>query len=96
MSAVRGTYRRGRIDLDSPVDWPDGSKVTIIPRDTGPGLSESDWPDTPETRAALLAKLEAIEPLELTQEDEVEIARAREAAKDASVRSVRKRMGLSP
>ena len=96
MSAVRGTYRKGRIDLDSPVDWPDGSRVTIFPAQGAIGLNESDWPDSPETREALVRKLDLIEPLELTPEDEVEISAAREAVRDASIRSVRTQMGLGP
>ena len=94
MSPVHGTYRHGQIELDSPVGWPDGSRVTIAPARGGIGLNESDWPDNPETRAALVAKLEAMEPLEPSPEDEVEIAAAREAVRAATIRAVRGQMGL--
>ena len=94
LSTASGTYRDGRIVLDSPVDWPEGSRVTIVPAHAGIGLKEADWPDSPDTRAALLSRLDAILPLELTEEDKAEIAAARQAVRDASIRTVRKRMDL--
>ena len=88
LSPIHGTYWKGRIDLDSPVDWPEGARVTVIPAAGGMGLSESDWPDSPETRATLVARIDAIEPLELTAADEAEIASAREAVRKASIRKL--------
>jgi hypothetical protein len=94
MNDVQGTYRGGRVEVDTPVDWPEGSRVTIIREQTALGLTESDWPDTPETRKALIEKIDAIEPLELTPEDISEIDRARDAVREISIRSVREKMGL--
>ena len=94
MNVVHGTYREGRVDLDAAVDWPNGSRVAVLPSNDSVGLVESDWPDCPETRAALLQRLDAIEPLELTPADEAETRAAREAVRQASVRAVRERMGL--
>ena len=94
MNVVHGTYREGRVDLDAAVDWPNGSRVAVLPSNDSVGLVESDWPDSPETQAALLQRLDAIEPLDLTPADEAEIEAAREAVRQASVRAVRERMGL--
>ena len=94
MIVVHGTYREGHVDLDGPVDWPNGSRVAVLPSNDSVGLIESDWPDSPETRAALLQLLDDIEPLELTAADEAEIGAAREAVRQVSVRAVRERMGL--
>jgi hypothetical protein len=96
MRPVFGTYREGRIVLDAPVDWPEGSRVAVAATGAGPGLAEADWPDGPETRATLLARLDAIEPLELSPQDEAEIEAARQDVRGASLRAVRRRMGLSP
>ena len=60
------------------------------------GLREEDWPDTPENRAEILRRMEAIEPLELTAEDEAEIAAARAAVREVTLAAVRKQMGLEP
>ena len=94
MNVVHGTYREGRVDLDAPVDWRNGSRVAVLASNDSVGLVESDWPDSPDRRAALLQRLDAIEPLELTPADEAEIGAAREAVRQASVRAVRERMGL--
>ena len=94
MNVVHGTYREGRVELDAPVEWPNGSRVAVLPSNDSVGLVESDWPDSPETRAALIERLDGIEPLELTPADDAEIGAAREAVRQASVRAVRERMGL--
>lgn len=91
---ISGTYRNGRIDLDGQVDWPDGSRVMVIPGMGATGLREAGWIDTAENRALLLAGLDAIEPFLVTPEDEAEIAGARQAVRQASIRRVREQMGL--
>lgn len=96
MSTIHGTYRDGRVELDSPVDWPNGSRVALFPENGHVGLQEADWLDSPQSRAALLARIDAIEPLELTAQDEAEIAAAREAVRKASMRVVRKQIGKAP
>ncbi|MBI4602171.1 MAG: hypothetical protein HY721_09445 [Planctomycetes bacterium] len=76
MRSAYGTYHKGRVELDSPVDWPEGARVAISPAEPGIGLRESDWPDSVATRCALAARLDSLEPLELTAADEAEIAAA--------------------
>jgi hypothetical protein len=80
VSAVFGTYKQGRIELDEPVDWPDGMRVEVLRADEY-GLPEKDWPKTPEELAAWAAEVDALEPLEITPDDEAEIAAAREAVR---------------
>ncbi len=36
MVGVLATYRHGKIDLASPVGWPDGTKVEVVPVRIGP------------------------------------------------------------
>jgi hypothetical protein len=43
----------------------------------GKGLTEAEWPQTKEGISALLANLDAIEPLEFSPEEEAEIAAER-------------------
>ncbi len=90
MSRVLGTYRDGRIVLDSTVDWPDGARVAIV------APAEPEEPDSPEARAEWLARVDAVQPLELSPEDEAEIAAARAAVRQASLEAVRRQMGLAP
>lgn len=93
---VPGTYREGRVDLDGAVDWPDGSRVSVIPALRAVGLREAEWADTPENRAVLLARLDAIEPLVVTPHDEARVTEALEASREISIRRVQEQMGLRP
>jgi hypothetical protein len=96
MDSILGTYQRGHVLLDEPVNWPEGSRVVIAPANKRKGLTEEEWPDTPEGIAALLANLDAVEPLEFTPEEEAEIAAAREEVRRMTIEAVRKQMGLAP
>lgn len=96
MSSIRGTFRRGQVELDQTINWDDGLRVAVTPLVPEWGLAESDWADTQSTRGKLLSLLDAIEPLELMPEEESEIGEARAAIRDASVRAVRHRMGMGP
>ena len=99
MNATTGTYRDGAIVLDTPVDWPEGARVTIIadgPRACASGLVEADWSDSLDARAERLKRIDAIEPLVLTEQDEAEIKAARDGVRRTSIEAVRRQMGLLP
>jgi hypothetical protein len=97
VSKVKGTYRGGRIELDEAVDWPDGRRVTVSDEDPADELlTEGDWPDTPENRAELVRRLDALEPLGLTSDEQARIEAALAESKRFNVEAVRKQMGLSP
>jgi len=82
---MTGTYRGGKVELDSAVDWPDGVRVAVLPPQQRVGLSEAEWMDTPEQRQRLLERMSTFEPVEFTPEDEAEIAAAREAVKQVTI-----------
>lgn len=92
-TVIDGTYHAGRIDLDKQVDWPEGCRVRVA---LEYGMREEDWPDTPENRAEILRRMEAVEPLEFTPEEEAEIEAARAAVREVTLAAVRKQMGLEP
>jgi len=97
MARVTGTYRHGRVELNEPVDWPDGHRVVIS--DSEPEdelLDEADWPDTPENRAELLRRFDQMEPLGLTPDEEARMAAALAESKRFNVEAVRRQMGLEP
>lgn len=66
----------------------------MTPDEATIGLREQDWPTTPEGIAALLAQMDAIEPLELTPSERAEISASRSAVREKSIDAVRRRMGL--
>lgn len=53
MSAVLGIVRGGRIELDEPLDLPDGTKLSI----PLPGGVNNDAPPTPDEIARTLAAM---------------------------------------
>lgn len=40
--ALRATVRAGRLQLDEPVDLPDGTVVELVPADQGDDLDDED------------------------------------------------------
>ena len=88
MSIIHGTYKSGHVELDSPVDWPEGVRVAVQPAKNVSaqtpepcekfGMSEEDWPTTKEGIEALIAEWNAIEPAQAGQQpNEVHVGKAR-------------------
>jgi hypothetical protein len=73
MSAVRGRWVNGQIVLDGPppADWADGLelRIELADQEEPVGIREEDWPTTPEGIAALLARMDAFEPVVLTDDE---------------------------
>jgi len=73
MNAIQGTVRNGHIVLDTAVELPEGTRVEVLPVQAGPpplGMREEDWPTTPEGIAALLARMDQVEPASPSPEDD--------------------------
>ena len=109
MSQISGTFRNGRVELDSSVDWPNGARVTVLPQideeePTGTRLPSArltdgtltSWLETPEFRQALIAQMDGREPVELTAEEESQWQADRSWIREHTIESVRKEMGLNP
>ena len=63
MNAIKAIVKDRRIALNVPDDWPEGTEVVIEPLTESIGLSEEDWPTTPEAIADWMAWYESLEPL---------------------------------
>jgi hypothetical protein len=76
MSAIRGRYMDGTVVLDTPADWPNGIEVVVEPAPTAEafGIRDDEWPTTPEGIAALLARMDQFEAIEITPEEEADIS----------------------
>jgi hypothetical protein len=73
MKTIKGTVKNGQVVLDEPEGLPEGTRVEVLPVDTGKprlGMREEDWPNTPEGIAALLKRMDETEPGWLSPEDE--------------------------
>jgi hypothetical protein len=94
MESAVGTYQDdGKVELSTPVEWEPGTLVDVVPKQPL-GLLEAEWPTTPEAIAAWAARIKSIEPLDLTAQDEADIAAARAAVREASLQAQREEMGL--
>ena len=87
VTTVTGTWKNGRIILDSPTDWPDGCRVIIEPVSDvdALGIPEEDWAETPEAIAAWLRWYDSLEPLLMTPEEETKWQDALNAQKQHDV-----------
>src|SRR5262249_44529222 len=84
MAAIKGTLKNGTIILDRPADWPDGSRVRVEPleEEQSLGVRDEDWPNDPEGIAKLLARMDRVEPFEMTPEEEAELVAWRQKVKE--------------
>lgn len=89
MATFAGTYRDGLVQLDSPLDLPDGFRVQVVVPEQY-GLDEATWVDSPENRAALVRSMEEFEPIQLTPEEEREIEEARKAVKEYTLEKMKR------
>ena len=104
MSIIHGTYTSGHVELDTPVDWPEGVRVAIQPTSNGSaqtselsekfGMSEEDWPTTKEGIEALRVKWNEIEAMVTTPDEQAEFEAAQQAIGDYTKLAVAREMGL--
>ena len=65
MQKALATFRDGRIEIDSRVDWPEGTRLEVLPIESV-GMNEADWPTTADGIAELLKRMDDCEPLEMS------------------------------
>jgi hypothetical protein len=73
MNALQGAVKNGQIVLDEPAELPEGLRVEVLPIEAARptlGMREEDWPTTPDGIAALLARMDLVEPGWLSPEDD--------------------------
>lgn len=68
MTTIKAIVRNGRIEVDKPIDLPDGTELTIaIPEGrTTLGIRDDEWSDTPEAIESWIRWYDSLEPLEFT------------------------------
>lgn len=85
MNALHGTIEHGQIVLDGPAQLPDGTRVEVLPVNGARpalGMREEDWPTTSEGIAALLARMDEVEPGWLSPADDAAWRRSLQEQKD--------------
>jgi hypothetical protein len=84
MNAILSVVKNGRIEVDAPPDWPEGSLVHV---ELGANeMLEDERPQTPEEIEERIRRLEAIEPA-MTPEQEADWEAERKASKEIEIAS---------
>jgi len=81
MAAVHGTYQNGKIILDAPADWPDGTRVVVERSEDTIGIPGEEQGDDPESIAAWIAWPDSLQPFVMTPEDDERWRKSREESK---------------
>jgi hypothetical protein len=85
MDTLQGAFKNGQIVLESPGTLPEGTRVEVLPLEGARpalGMREEDWPTTHEGIAALLARMDQVEPGWLSEEDDAAWRSALRAEKE--------------
>ncbi len=93
MNAIKGTWQDGQILLEEPADWPDGTTLIVEPAPAHAclGLRDDDWPIDPDGIAKHLARMDQIQPLEMTSEEEAAWQAARMAQREYDIANLEQR-----
>jgi len=84
MTRIKGTVKGGRLEVNVPADWPDGTEVEIHPLDSRPGAdsgADSDSATTAEI-ARTLAAMDRMEPFEMSDAEQAAWEAERRADRD--------------
>ncbi len=63
----RGVIRNGRVEVDEPINLPDGTEVVVT---VGPSIPDEDGPMSPEEIARVQAAMERLKSFDFMTEDE--------------------------
>ena len=66
---LKGVIRNGRVEVEEPIDLPEGTEVVVTSATTG----LDDGPMSPEEIARDLAAMQRLQPLEIPEDVEAEL-----------------------
>jgi hypothetical protein len=90
MSAILSVVKNGRVEVDAPPDWPEGSPVRVELGLIGRAVDD-EKPESPEEIEAWIRRFREIEPIELTPEEEVAWDADRKAQKEYEIATAAER-----
>ena len=70
MNAIQSVVKNGRVEVDAPPDWPDGTPVRVELGLTGQAEYDDESPETPEEIEEWLRWYHSLEPIVMTPEEE--------------------------
>ncbi|WP_165068713.1 hypothetical protein [Paludisphaera rhizosphaerae] len=60
-TVLKGFIRNGKVELNEPADWPDGTEVVVAQEDAG----REEGPAPPDEIARVLAAMQRLQPLDI-------------------------------
>ena len=107
MILLKGTIENGQVVLPQPVELADGTEVTVLSngRVGSLGIPDEEWPTAPEDIARLIARMEQVEPFEMSPQEALEKCFPRQelphalewlAPKDATPEQLAREWGMPP
>jgi len=88
MNAIKTTVRAGRIEVEVPPEWSDGSEVEIhLQAPTGSG---EDGPMSPEEITRILSAMEKVEPFDMTDAERADLDAWERKVNDYSIANMDK------
>ena len=86
MEKASAIFHNGQVELDQPVDWPDGTKLEIYPAGEKTPPQPDDSPPSAEELAAWDEWFKTVPPFDMTPEEldafEAELKANKEAQKE--------------
>jgi hypothetical protein len=70
MHMILSMVKNGRVEVDVPPDWPDGTPVRVELGFNGRAKYDDERPETPEEIEEWIRRFREIEPIEMTAEGE--------------------------
>ena len=67
---LKGFIRNGRVEVDEPIDLPEGTEVVVAPNVIG----RDDGPVPPEEIARVLAAMQRLQPLDIPDDVGADLA----------------------
>src|SRR5580704_1945946 len=98
MNTILSMVKNGRVEVDVPPDWPDGTPVRVELGLNGRTRYDDERPETPEEIEEWIRRFREIEPIEMTLEEEAAWAadRKMQAEFDNSPERLRRIEGIFP
>jgi len=84
MTTIKAIVRGGRLEVDEPIDLPDGTEL-LIPLPNGapiPNNGDDGWDNSPEGIADWLTWYDSLEPLMFTDDERAAADAARQARRE--------------